>query len=283
MYNNLPTNATLLIFAINILFFLVDLLNRKNSIDTNSMLYVFNRSIYTSLFSIVWVLFYLNDQHFESINDLLQIIAYAFLCGLGLYLFILSNKYLKFTNILFIQLIGHVLHQIVGYLLFRDSLNEFYILTSILLVIGIFIQTSIPNQRKGFIYALLSTISWTLGYSLMSTPLKNVSTPLSVMTLELTIMLTFLVLFKVTNPQSSRILLKEKTPILILISSITIIGSFLLNYTYKNYLISEIGYVNLLVMPIFIFISLRINRETISKKELIANGFILAAYIVSLL
>lgn len=284
MYNNIPTNATILIFTISILFFLVDLLNRKNSIDTNSMLYVFNRSIYTSIFSIVWVLAYLNEQYFESIKDIYQIIAFSLLCGFGLYLFILSNKYLKFTNILFVQLIGHILHQFIGYILFRESLNEFYLFSSALLIIGIFIQTSIPNQRKGFIYALLSTVSWTLGYSLMSTPLKSVSTPLSVMILELTIMFTFLILFKLTSyTKSSMILLKDKMPALVLIASITIVGSFLLNYLYKNYLISEIGYVNLLIMPIFIFLSLRINKEAFSKKELIANGFILTAYIISLL
>lgn len=284
MYNNIPTNATILIFTISILLFLVDLLNRKNSIDTNSMLYVFNRSIYTSIFSIVWVLAYLNEQYFESIKDIYQIIAFSLLCGFGLYLFILSNKYLKFTNILFVQLIGHILHQFIGYILFRESLNEFYLFSSALLIIGIFIQTSIPNQRKGFIYALLSTVSWTLGYSLMSTPLKSVSTPLSVMILELTIMFTFLILFKLTSyTKSSMILLKDKMPALVLIASITIVGSFLLNYLYKNYLISEIGYVNLLIMPIFIFLSLRINKEAFSKKELIANGFILTAYIISLL
>lgn len=283
MYNTTSAQAITLILLTNIIFFVVDLLNRKNSIETNTLNYIFNRSIYTSIFASFWCFLSFENLYYNYVYDLVQISAFSIICGLGFYFFILSNKYLQFTNILFIQLVGHVLHQVFGLLIFDESLSKYYIFTTILLIIGIGIQSTIPNQKKGLILALLSTISWTIGYSYMSVPLKNVSTPLSVLILEFTLLIFYYILVAFYSKNIQPIILYKKRGVLLFIAILTIFGSFLLNYTYKNYFISQIGYLNLIIMPIFIFVSLRINKEKLSKKEIISNAFILIAYAISLL
>ncbi len=283
MYNTSSADAIALILLTNIIFFVVDLLNRINSIETKTLNYIFNRSIYTSIFALVWFFLSFENIYYNNIFDLVQISAFSILCGLGFYFFILSNKYLNFTNILFIQLVGHVLHQVFGLLIFDESLSKYYIFTTILLIIGIWVQSTIPNQKKGLLLALLSTISWTIGYSFMSVPLKNVSTPLSVLILEFSLLIFYYSLGVINSKNIKPNFLNGKKEILLCIALLTIFGSFLLNYTYKNYFISQIGYLNLIIMPIFIFISLRINKEKLSKKEIISNTLILIAYAISLL
>jgi drug/metabolite transporter (DMT)-like permease len=214
---------------------------------------------------------------------LLNISASALLCGFAFYLFIISNKYLKFTNILFIQLIGYVLHQLIGYIIFNESLSQYYILASFLLIVGILIQIAIPNQLKGLMVALLSTFLWAIGYSLMSIPLKNVSTPLSVFVLEITLLLMYYLLIFITKHKEQKIYLSEKNLPLFGVAFLTIFGSFLLNFTYKYYNMSQIGFLNLVIMPLFIFISLRVNKEKLSLKEIISNAIILLGYIMALL
>jgi len=275
--------AIFYILLINIIFFTVDLFNRKYSIDSNSLIYAFNRSIYTCIFAFIWLLIFFNEQYYSSTFDLLNISASALLCGFAFYLFIISNKYLKFTNILFIQLIGYVLHQLIGYIIFNESLSQYYILASFLLIVGILIQIAIPNQLKGLMVALLSTFLWTIGYSLMSIPLKNVSTPLSVFVLEITLLLMYYLLIFITKHKEQKIYLSEKNLPLFGVAFLTIFGSFLLNFTYKYYNMSQIGLLNLVIMPLFIFISLRVNKEKLSLKEIISNAIILLGYIMALL
>ncbi len=275
--------AIFYILLINIIFFTVDFFNRRYSIDSNSLIYAFNRSIYTTIFAFIWLIIFINQQHFSSTIDLLKISASALLCGLAFYLFIISNKYLKFTNILFIQLIGHVFHQLIGYIIFKEPLSQYFIIASFLLMVGILMQIVIPNQTRGFLIALLSALLWTIGYSMMSIPLKNVSTPLSVFVLEITLLLLFYTLILIIKNKGERIYLSGKKVPLFVIAFITIFGSFLLNYTYKNFNISLIGFLNLAILPVFIFISLRINKEKLSLKEIISNTIITVAYVITLL
>ncbi len=271
------------ILLINIIFFTVDFFKRRYIIDSNSLIYAFNRSIYTTIFAFIWLIIFINQQHFSSTIDLLKISASALLCGLAFYLFIISNKYLKFTNILFIQLIGHVFHQFIGYIIFKEPLSQYFIIASFLLMVGILMQIVIPNQTRGFLIALLSALLWTIGYSMMSIPLKNASTPLSVFVLEITLLLLFYTLILIIKNKGERIYLSGKKVPLFVIAFITIFGSFLLNYTYKNFNISLIGFLNLAILPVFIFISLRINKEKLSLKEIISNTIITVAYVITLL
>jgi hypothetical protein len=276
-------NLILLTLLCNLLFFTVDLLNKKFSLNVVSIPYVINRTIYTTIFALIALLITKPTIFLYDITSLLKVSACAALCGMALYLFIESLKYLKFSNILFIQLLGQLFHQFIGYFIFKEEINNYLIVSAIFSSLGILVQSSIPDSKKGLFLAIISTLLWTLGYSLMSIPLKQVSTSISVFVVEFTLLFLYmlLALFQKKLMQSFKFINFDKR--MLLVGFLTVTGAYMINYVYSKYAISSIGVVNLIVVPLFVFISLRINREKFTRLELVGNSLVFLGYLFILL
>lgn len=268
---------------INAIFYLADLLIRKNSINNSSIEFLARRSLFTFLFAIVWLIVS-NTIHINSINykNILEVFLCSLLCGVGLYSFIEANKYLKLTNVLLIHAIGQILHQLFGFILFKEIITVEYVISFLIALIGVLLQAKIPSNRKGLMWALISTLAWTIGYSLMSIPLKEIDLVLSVVIVEFTILIvsSLIVIYRGKSIKEN---LNNITWVYFIIGLFTILGSYLINYSYKNFAISSIGWINLIFLPLIALFNRIIFRERLSQVEIISNLFILSAFIIYLL
>ena len=265
------------ILTINICFTIVDLMIRKTSLNVNSAKYIAQRSTLTVCFTLTWM--WLIDGFKIPIDPktLFQLIGCALICGIGLFTFIEATKHLAFTNLLLIQSLGPIIQQVIGKYLFNESSKWSLQVSFIIAIVGILIQSKIPKNTKGIILALISIISWTFGYSLMSIPLKNTEMVWSVLIVEGTILSIAIIGLLIQKNAIALIQSRIPKPV-ILIAGITVIGSYMLNYTYKHFQITNIAWLNLIFLPITVLASQLLFKEKISKLEIISNVLIFIAF-----
>ena len=265
------------VLIVNVCFTIVDLMIRKTSLNVNTAKYIAQRSTLTVSFTLLWMLL---DNGFEqtiSLYSSMQIIGCAILCGIGLFSFVEATKKLAFANLLVIQAIGPILQQFIGKWLFNESASSTLYISFLIALIGVLIQSQIPKNSKGIWLALISISAWTLGYSLMSIPLKNTAMIWSVLFVEGTIL--FIALGGLVFRKKIQDLFQSKIPkLVILIAMITVIGSYMLNYIYKHFQITNIAWFNLIFLPTTVLVSQFIFKEKISRKEIISNLIILIAF-----
>ncbi len=264
---------------INAIFYIVDTLTRKNSINSSSIEFLARRSLFTFLFALLWLIVS-NKIDFHSLNftNVLEVFLCSVLCGVGLYSFIEANKYLKFTNVLFIHAIGQILHQLLGFVLFEEIISLEYVISFLIALIGVLLQAKIPSNRKGLMWALISTLAWTIGYSLMSIPLKEIDLVLSVVIVEFTILIVSSLII-VYRGKSIKENFNKINGVYLIIGLFTILGSYLINYSYKNFAISSIGWINLIFLPLIALFNRIIFRERLSRVEIVSNLLILTAFL----
>jgi drug/metabolite transporter (DMT)-like permease len=266
------------VLIVNVCFTVVDLMIRKTSLNVNSVKYIAQRSTLTVFFTLLWMLL---DNGFEqtlTLHSSIQIIGCAILCGIGLFSFVEATKKLAFTNLLVIQAVGPILQQFIGKWLFNESVNLTLYISFAIALIGVLIQSQIPKNSKGVWLALLSILSWTLGYSLMSIPLKNTAMIWSVLFVEGTILTIAISVLAFRKNIADLFHSKIPKPV-ILIAMITVIGSYMLNYIYKHFEITNIAWFNLIFLPTTVLASQFIFKEKINKKEIISNLIILIAFV----
>lgn len=272
-------NLITVTLLINAIFYIVDTLTRKNSINSSSIEFLVKRSLFTFLFALLWLIVS-NKIDFHSLNftNVLEVFLCSVLCGLGLYSFIEANKYLKFTNVLFIHAIGQILHQLLGFVLFEEIISLEYVISFLIALIGVLLQAKIPSNRKGLMWALISTLAWTIGYSLMSIPLKEIDLVLSVVIVEFTILIVSSLII-VYRGKSIKENFNKINGVYLIIGLFTILGSYLINYSYKNFAISSIGWINLIFLPLIALFNRIIFRERLSRVEIVSNLLILTAFL----
>ncbi len=263
--------------TINICFTIVDLMIRKTSLNVNSAKNIAQRSTLTVCFTLIWMWLVNGFSIPIDVTTSIQMIGCALLCGIGLFTFIEATKHLAFSNLLFIQAIGPIIQQVIAKYLFNESMKWSLQISFIIAIIGVLIQSKIPKNKKGIILALISIISWTFGYSLMSIPLKNTEMVWSVLIVEGTILSMAIVGLLIQKNAIVFIQTRIPKPV-ILIAAITVIGSYMLNYTYKHFQITNIAWLNLIFLPVTVIASQLIFKEKISKLEIISNVLIFIAF-----
>ena len=263
--------------TINICFTIVDLMIRKTSLNVNSAKYIAQRSTLTVCFTLICMWLVNGFSIPIDVTTSIQMIGCALLCGIGLFTFIEATKHLAFSNLLFIQAIGPIIQQVIAKYLINESMKWSLQISFIIAIIGVLIQSKIPKNKKGIILALISIISWTFGYSLMSIPLKNTEMVWSVLIVEGTILSMAIVGLLIQKNAIVFIQTRIPKPV-ILIAAITVIGSYMLNYTYKHFQITNIAWLNLIFLPVTVIASQLIFKEKISKLEIISNVLIFIAF-----
>ena len=250
---------------------------RKTSLNVNSAKNIAQRSTLTVCFTLIWMWLVNGFSIPIDVTTSIQMIGCALLCGIGLCTFIEATKHLAFSNLLFIQAIGPIIQQVIAKYLFNESMKWSLQISFIIAIIGVLIQSKIPKNKKGIILALISIISWTFGYSLMSIPLKNTEMVWSVLIVEGTILSMAIVGLLIQKNAIVFIQTRIPKPV-ILIAAITVIGSYMLNYTYKHFQITNIAWLNLIFLPVTVIASQLIFKEKISKLEIISNVLIFIAF-----
>ena len=264
-------------FTINICFTIVDLMTRKTSLNVNSAKYIAQRSTITVCFTLIWMWLVNGFSIPIDATTTLQMIGCALICGIGLFTFIEATKHLAFSNLLFIQAIGPIIQQVIGKYLFNEQTNWSLYISFFIAFVGVLIQTKLPKNTKGLSLAVISVFSWTLGYSLMSIPLKNTEMVWSVLIVEGTIL--SMAIIGLLIQKNAIVFIKSRIPKpVIIIAGITVIGSYMLNYTYKHFQITNIAWLNLIFLPVTVIASQLIFKEKISKLEVISNVLIFIAF-----
>ncbi|MFY8171578.1 MAG: EamA family transporter [Sphingobacteriaceae bacterium] len=265
------------ILTINICFTIVDLMIRKTSLNVNSAKYIAQRSTLTVCFTLAWM--WLIDGFKIPIDPktMLQMVGCALICGIGLFSFIEATKHLAFTNLLLIQSLGPIIQQVIGKYLFNEPSKWSLQVSFIIAIIGILIQSKIPKNTRGLGLALISVFFWTLGYSLMSIPLKKTEMVWSVLIVEGTI-LSIAIIGLLIRKNTKDFIQSPIPKMIVFIAGITVIGSYMLNYTYKHFQITNIAWLNLIFLPITVSASQLIFKEKISKLEIISNVIIFIAF-----
>ena len=263
--------------TINICFTIVDLMIRKTSLNVNSAKYIAQRSTLTVCFTLIWMWLVNGFSIPIDVTTSIQMIGCALLCGIGLFTFIEATKHLAFSNLLFIQAIGPIIQQVIGKYLFNEQTNWSLYISFFIAFVGVLIQTKLPKNTKGLSLAVISVFSWTLGYSLMSIPLKNTEMVWSVLIVEGTIL--SMAIIGLLIQKNAIVFIKSRIPKpVIIIAGITVIGSYMLNYTYKHFQITNIAWLNLIFLPVTVIASQLIFKEKISKLEVISNVLIFIAF-----
>jgi len=268
------------ILLINACFFCVDLLIRKESIAGNTFEFVSKRSFLTTLFTGIWLFVQPIDLFAIATTTYLHIIGISILLSLGLICYVFSFKYIAFTNVAMISLLGVLFQQVFIVLLYGNKFNSISLLCLLIAILGIAVQIVNPRITKGTLFALGSALFFNLGYVLLAHPLQ--STPLEVSTfiIELVILIVSTALYFITSAKFSlRYFSKVNGPLLI-ISILTTLGVLVVGYTYKYYPIDKVTLYNLFLQPTTVFLAYFILKDKLSRREWVGNIIILIAFII---
>lgn len=273
----MPKLLYLLSFLIYFCFFITDLLIRQNSLKTNTLHFIFYRTTITVLFTLFWLFIsgdYLKAPSFGQIG---HVALLSGITALGIIGFTEANKHMAFANILSVNIIGIIFQQLIAIFLLSEIVSFNFIISFILSIIGLAIHSNLPSNRKGLFWALLSSLSWSLGYSLLSVPLKKMESSWGSLIMEVTILLFSFLLIKAFSKNKEILFKKENYSIGILtIGLLTTIGALMVTYTYKTFKVGNIGLINIWLFPISIITARYIFSEKISWREWVGNAFILA-------
>ena len=262
-------------------FFFADLLIRKYSVSENSFLFIAKRSAFTSILALLWLYFsdaiIINPNFSQSI----QIIGCSFLCGLGLFFFVLANKSLPFPNVITINLFGLILQELIAYFFLREQLKGSFIPAITISVFGLLLMASMPKSRIGLFYSILSTCFWAVGYALLSIPLKSTRIEWVTLMMELTILALCLLILILNQSISFKDIalksgLKTKNIIYPIIAIVTILGSLLMNYAYQHFKVAEISFFYISLYPMAILFSRLYFKEKLSKIDWISNTLLIS-------
>jgi drug/metabolite transporter (DMT)-like permease len=270
----------LLFFYLNAGFFYVaDILQKTTSEKRWTWAYLTIRTAYTFVIAILLTIFLFGFKEFPDLTTTLQIVGCSVVCGGGLFFYIRAVNQLKFSNVGSLYLIGNVLQHLIGILF----LNESYLLSDIpafiLMSFGCIYQIIRTPSFKGAGAVLLSSLFWTIGYILLSFPLKKTSVYWSVPLMEATILavciaVTFL--SRKNHANDIKLINKEIHPLrFAFIGLLVSLGSYFNNMSFRDIPVSVISILQLSLVPITFILSLRIFKERLTTVEWIsfATGF----------
>ncbi len=277
---NLPNYTYLYFYAGAILFYIADILQKKTSTQRWTWGYLTIRSAYTFIISFASVLFLAGIDKFPDTTNLLAIIGCSVICGGGLFFYIKAVNLLHFSNAGSLYIVGNVVQHLIGITIFHEVFHWTDIPALLLMSFGCIYQLFNSKNYRGAAAVLLSTLCWSIGYTMLSIPLKHSNIYWSVPIMEGTILL---VCFLVTliqrekiNSEVQHLKSKRLIPAFILIGLCISMASYFNNLTYSSLPVSIISFLQLSLLPITFLLSMKIFREKLSAVEWISfiTGFV---------
>lgn len=268
------------ILLINTCFFCVDILVRKESIASNTLAFISKRSILTTLLTGVWLYTRSIDLMAISLTTYFNIVGVALILSFGLICYAISFKYIAFTNVAMISLLGVLFQQVFIVLLYGNKFTHSSFVCLLIALSGIAIQIVNPKLSKGTLYALGSALFFNLGYVLLAHPLQSSPLEVSTFMIELVILVVSTIFYFVTSKDNTPLYFFKLNKNLYLIAVLTTIGVLVVGYTYKYYPIDKVTLYNLFLQPTTVFLAYFILKDKLSKREWIGNGLLLIAFVI---
>lgn len=267
-------------YAGAILFYIADILQKKTSTNRWTWGYLTIRSSYTFLISLICILFVAGIETFPDAVSFISIVGCSVICGGGLFFYIKAVNLLHFSNAGSLFIIGNVIQHIIGITFFKEVFNWIDIPALILMSFGCVYQFFYSKNHKGAAAVIMSTLCWSIGYTLLSIPLKKTNVYWSVPIMEGTILLVcLLVTILQKNKSGLNIKILKSTnqiPSFILIGLSICLASYFNNVTYSTIPVSVISFLQLSLLPLTFLLSMKIFKEKLSLIEWVsfATGFV---------
>ena len=250
------------------IFYIVDVLIKKTSVNLSEWKYIFKRSSYSAFFSVILAFFINQFYPLPTINILMQLAACSFICGFGFLFYIKALKCLNFSNIGALGVMATINQQLMAVFIIGEKNSPSYWLAFCLMLVAFIIQAKKTTKVKGLLWVLLSSVFWPLGYVLLSIVLKHTQVFWSIPVMEITLLvISFVALLFSKSKIDTTIFLKKDNIYFILIACLTIGGSFLNNLSFKEIKISSLGIFQLSLVPLYYFISMKLFNEKPTKTE----------------
>jgi drug/metabolite transporter (DMT)-like permease len=258
-------------------YFINDFLIKFYAPKVDTFTLIRRRTYFTLAFGLVWLIASETWKTPPSLPTLLQVVGLAIICGIGLFFFVKANQHLSFPNVMALNLVGLVTQQFVAYTILQEQLKSSFLLSILLILIGVFTLATMPELKKGIIYALLSTFLWSLGYSLLSIPLKATSVAWTTLLIEVVILLLFLFGSNFSRRNKKPNTVSGKSNWLFpIMGLLTICGSMLFNHAYQNYQVSQVSLVYMLFYPLSVIVGHLYYGERLARREWIGNLLVLS-------
>ncbi len=256
-------------------FILVEILMRRFSMQTNTILFVYKRTAITLLFSIAWLMVSGTITSVPNTVTIFQLSGCALLMALGLWCFVEANKHLSLSNLLSVQMIGLIVKLLVSENLFSQQSSLLVYLSLFISLVGLFLHVSLPENRIGIIWTLLSTLGWTFGYEYMFSSFKVVGAPWTLVIVEGCLMV-WSILFLLLRKQGKQIgnLMQELDTPTVIIALLSTLCVLVLSYAAKYFEIGTVSLLNICIYPVSIFLVRAIFNEVVLNREWIGNALI---------
>jgi uncharacterized membrane protein len=146
-----------------------------------------------------------------------------------------------------------------------------------LIITGVALLITVPKQKRGLIFALLSTLFWSLGYSLLSIPLKQTKVVWVTFIMECVILLLVVgagyLKFSIGKVGSN---FNTPSYLFMLMALFTVLGSVLFNHAYQVYHVSEISLLYMAFFPVSALIGKLYFKERLGLIEWLGNILVVA-------
>ncbi len=265
---------------VNTAFFLADVFIKLGSKDLSAPRLIYIRSIFSVALASIWLLGSGNFYPLPSQTVSLQLIACSILCAIGLYTYVMALKQIHFVNVAVVGITGALIHYVLGVVLFDEKASRWVYLAALLCVSGILIQWRKGNQRKGIIYALISSFAWGFGYALLSIPLQNTNAIWGSWIMEFCTLILSGLFLAYTDKNLSLFKPGMVRLNLFFVALFTILGSYLINICYQHFSLNILGFMQLAFFPYSLLAGYFIFKEKLSKMEWLGNSLIMGGLVI---
>ncbi|MFN5334595.1 MAG: hypothetical protein ACK5BV_05355, partial [Bacteroidota bacterium] len=170
---NLINSGYLYFYAGAFFFYFADILQKKTSTNRWTWGYLTIRTAYTFIIALLGALFVAGVDTFPDTFNLISIIACSAICGGGLFFYIKAVNLLHFSNAGSLYIVGNVVQHLIGITLLNETFKLPDIPALLLMSFGCVYQLFTSSNHKGAAAVLISTLCWSVGYTLLSFPLKK--------------------------------------------------------------------------------------------------------------
>ena len=273
-------NAIGFSLLVNTSFFLADVCIKLGSIQYSASRLIYIRSLFTVLFSGIWLIVSGKFTTPPEAPDMAWLIACSILCGIGLYYYIKALQHLHFVNVAVIGIMGAFIHYGLGAWLNNDQLNKWFYLATGLSTLGIAIQWEKTKAHKGLFEALISAICWGFGYALLSIPLANTSAEWGTFVTEFSILILAALALIVTDSDFTLLSPPLKNKYIIGVAGFTILGSLMINLSYQLFSLNTLGFMQLAFFPYSLVAGYFLFKEKLNKWEWTGNSLVVLGLII---
>jgi drug/metabolite transporter (DMT)-like permease len=273
-------NAIGFSLLVNTSFFLADVCIKLGSIQLSASRLIYIRSIFTVLFSGIWLILSGEFATPPAAPDMAWLILCSILCAIGLFYYVKALQHLHFVNVAVIGIMGAFIHYGLAAFINNEQVNNWFYIASLFSSLGIAIQWKKTKAHAGLLEALISAICWGFGYALLSIPLANTSAEWGTFITEFSILLLAALTLIITDSEFTLLKPPLNNIYIIGIAVFTILGSLLINLSYQLFSLNTLGFMQLAFFPYSLIAGYFLFKEKLNVWEWIGNTLVIIGLIL---